>query len=70
MKILTFTKTSQAILMIDTHNGTSRKYPSVRRASEAINANNYILMNKLKGKNKKLYKDRYLIRGVFYSNTS
>jgi group I intron endonuclease len=63
MKILASTKTSQIVLITDTFNNVTTKYPSARRAAEAISVSNSTIMNKLKGKNTKLYKNRFLIKG-------
>lgn len=64
MKILTSIKTSQTVLVIDRYDGTSYEYLSARRAAIALNASNSTIMNKLKGKTSKLYKGRYLIKGL------
>lgn len=62
MKILASTKTKQTILVTDVIKGITSEYPSARRAAEALNASNSTIMNKLKSKNNRLYKDKYLIR--------
>jgi group I intron endonuclease len=64
MKILASTKTSQIVLITDTLNNITTKYLSARRAAEAIGVSNSTVMNKLRGKNTKLYKNRYLIEGL------
>jgi group I intron endonuclease len=64
MKILASTKTSQIVLITDTFENATTKYPSARRAAEAIGVSNSTIMNKLKGRNTKLYKNRYLIKGL------
>jgi group I intron endonuclease len=64
MKILASIKTTQAVLVRDVIKGVTTEYPSARRAAEALNASNSTIMNKLKGKNTKLYKARYLIKRV------
>jgi hypothetical protein len=64
MKILVSTKTSQIVLITDTFNNVTTKYLSAKRAAEAIGVSNFTIMNKLKGKNTKLYKSRYLIKGL------
>lgn len=64
MKILASTKTSQIVLITDTLNNITTKYLSARRAAEAIGVSNSTVMNKLRGKNTKLYKKRYLIEGL------
>lgn len=63
MKILASTKTSQIVLITDTLKNATTKYPSARRAAEAIGVSNSTIMNKIKGINTKLYKNRYLIKG-------
>lgn len=65
MKILTYTKIKQTVLVTDIIKGMTNEYPSARRAAEAINVSNSTIMNKLKGKNKGLYKGKYLIKGKF-----
>jgi len=70
MKILTTTKTSQAILVTDTYENITHEYPSARRAVEALNASNSTIINRLKAKNKKLYKGRYLTEGQFYYDSN
>jgi hypothetical protein len=64
MKILASTKTSQIVLITDTFKNATTRYPSARRAAEAIGVSNSTIMNKLKGRNTKLYKNRYLIKGL------
>jgi transcriptional regulator of aromatic amino acid metabolism len=64
MKILASTKTSEIVLITDTFKNVITKYPSARRAAEAIGVSNSTIMNKLKGRNTKLYKNRYLIKGL------
>jgi group I intron endonuclease len=64
MKILASTKTSEIVLITDTFKNVTTKYPSARRAAEAIGVSNSTIMNKLKGRNTKLYKNRYLIKGL------
>jgi group I intron endonuclease len=64
MKILASTKTSQIVLITDTFINITTKYPSARRAAEALNVSNSTIMNKLNGRNTKLYKNRYFIRGL------
>jgi len=64
MKILASTKTSQTVFITDINKGVTTKYPSARRAAEAINVSNSTIMNKLKGKNTKSYKNIYIIKGV------
>jgi group I intron endonuclease len=63
MKILASTKTAQIVLITDTFKNVTTKYLSARRAAEALNVSNSTIMNKLNGKNTKLYKNRYLIQG-------
>lgn len=62
MKILISYKTKQTVLVTDIIKGVTNEYPSAIRAAEALNASNSTIMNKLKGKNKGLYKGKYLIR--------
>jgi group I intron endonuclease len=64
MKILASTKTSQRVLITDINKGITTKYPSARRAAEAINVSNSTIMNKLNGKNTKPYKGKYIIKGI------
>jgi hypothetical protein len=68
MKILTYTKTKQTVLVTDIIKGVTNEYYSVRRAAEALNVSIFTIMNKLKGKNKGLYMGKYLIRGKLDSN--
>ena len=58
------TKIKQTVLITDVTKNITIKYPSARRAAEAINASNSTRMNKLKCKNKRLYKGKYLINGT------
>jgi bifunctional ADP-heptose synthase (sugar kinase/adenylyltransferase) len=60
---LASTKTKQTVLVTDITKGVINEYTYARTTIEAINASNSIIMNKLKGKDKKLYKGKYLIRG-------
>ena len=62
IKILASTKTKQTVLVTNITKGVTNEYTSARRAAEAINASNSTIMSKLKGKNNKLYKGKYLIR--------
>lgn len=64
MKILASTKSSQAVLVTDLINGNTIKYPSARRAAEALGISNSTIMNKLNRKNDKPYKKRYLIESA------
>lgn len=64
MKILASTKTSRTVFITNINKGVTTKYPSARRAAEAINVSNSTIMNKLKGKNTKPYKNIYIIKGV------
>jgi NUMOD1 domain len=61
MKILASTVTAQSVLITDLKTKVTTTYPSARIAAIALNASHSTIMNKLKGKNTKLYKDRYLI---------
>jgi len=63
-KILASTKTSQAVIVTDLTNGVSTRYPSARRAADALGISNSTVMNKLNNKNTKAYKDRYHIEGA------
>jgi predicted XRE-type DNA-binding protein len=54
MKILTYTKTAQMVLVTDTFSNVTTKYLSARRAAEALGISNSTVMNKLKGKNTKI----------------
>ncbi len=65
IKILASTKTKQTVLVTDIIKGVTNEYPSARKAAEAINASNSTIMNKIKGKNMGLYKNRYLIKEKF-----
>ncbi len=60
MKILASTKISQVVLITDTFKNVTTEYPSARRAAEALGVSNSTIMNKLKGINAKLYKNRYI----------
>lgn len=64
IKILASTKTSQIVLITDTLKNVTTEYPSARRAAQALSVSNSTIMNKLNGKNTKLYKNRYLIKGL------
>lgn len=70
MKILSSIKTRQTVLVTDMSKGIINEYFSARRAAEALNASNSTVMNKLKGKNTKLYKSRYLIKRGFCSKST
>lgn len=61
MKILASTITAQPVLITDLETKATTTYPSARSAAIALNASHSTVMNKLKGKNTKLYKGRYLI---------
>lgn len=61
MKILASTVTAQSVLITDLKTKVTTTYPSARRAAVALNASHSTIMNKLKGKNTKFYKGRYLI---------
>lgn len=64
MKIFASSKTSQIVIVTNTIKGTVTKYLSARRAAEALSASNSTIMNKLNGKNTKLYKGIYLIEEI------
>ena len=64
MKNLASTKISQIVYVTDIEKGITTEYSYAKRASEAFNVSNFTIMNKLNGKNSKLYKGRYLIKGV------
>lgn len=55
-------KTKQIVLVTNVIKGITIKYPYAIIRAEAFIANNFILMNKLKSKNIKLYKGKYLIK--------
>jgi len=61
MKILSSSATT--VWVTDLDNGVTTSYPSARSAALALNCSNSTIMNKLKGKNNKIWKGRYLIRG-------
>ncbi len=68
MKILSFSKTRQTILVTDISLSITNKYFSANRVAETLNVSVSTIMNKIKGKNTKLYKGRYLIKRRFNSN--
>ena len=57
MKILAFTMTAQYILITD----LKTRVTSARSAAVALNASKNTNINKLKGKNTKLYKGRFIV---------
>ena len=61
MKILASTVTAQSVLITDLKTKVTTTYPSARRAAVALNASHSTIMNKLKGKNTKLYKGRFIV---------
>lgn len=68
MKMISSSPTAATILVTDLNNGVTTSYPSARNAALALNCSNSTIMNKLKGKNSKIYcppgtKSRYLIKG-------
>ena len=63
-KLLASTKTSQAVIVTDLTNGVSTRYPSARRAADALGISNFTVMKKLNSKNTKAYKGRYHIEGA------
>jgi hypothetical protein len=64
MENLASTKPTQIGLMTDTFYNITTKYPSARRAAETLGVSNSTIMNKLNRKPAKLYKNRYLIKGL------
>jgi group I intron endonuclease len=64
MKILVSSKTKQTVLVTDTQTSITTTYLSSRRAAFALNASNFIIRNRLNGVTTKLYKKRYLIKGL------
>ena len=64
MKILSSTVTATSVLVTDLESGIVTTYPSARNAALALNCSNSTIMNKLKSKNMKAYKGRYLIESV------
>lgn len=50
--------------LLNSGGGMITEYPSARNAALALNASNSTIMNKLKGKNSKPYKGRYVISKV------
>lgn len=62
MKILSSSTTATTVRVTDLNNGVITSYPSARNAALALNCSNSTIMNKLKGKNNKILKGRYLIR--------
>jgi hypothetical protein len=63
MENLAYTKPTQIGLMTDTFYNIT-KYPSARRAAETLGVSNSTIMKKLNRKPAKLYKNRYLIKGL------
>lgn len=61
MKILS-SATATTVRVTDLNNGVITSYPSARNAALALNCSNSTIMYKLKGKNNKILKGRYLIR--------
>jgi hypothetical protein len=61
MKILTSSPNANSVLVTDLKKGITIIYPSARNAALALNASNSTVMNKIKGKNLKIFKNRYLI---------
>lgn len=56
--------TAESVAVLDLNSGIIIEYPSARNAALALNASNSTIMNKLKGKNSKPYKGRYVISKV------
>lgn len=52
----------EPVVVTDFTTGVTTEYLSARSAALALNASNSTVMNKLKGKNTKPYKGRYLIK--------
>lgn len=61
MKILSSSATATTVWVTDLDKGITTSYPSARNAALALNCSNSTIMNKLKGKNNKVLKGRYLI---------
>lgn len=64
MKILASTQTAQNVLVTDLESGITTTYPSARNAAIALNASGSTIMNKINGRNTRLFKGRYLITGI------
>jgi hypothetical protein len=64
MKILASSPTAQDVLVTDLESGITTTYSSARNAAIALNASNSTIMNKINGRNTRLYKGRYLITGL------
>jgi hypothetical protein len=64
MKILASTVTAQAVLVTDLESGVTNTYPSARNAALALDASSSTIMNKLNGKNTRLFRGRYLITSL------
>ena len=62
MKILSSSATATIVWITDLDNGVITSYPSARSAAIALKCSNSTIMNKLKGKNHKILKGRYLIK--------
>lgn len=54
--------TAIAIEVTDLVSGVTTIFASARRAGEFLNASNSTIMNKIKGKNNKPYKERFIIK--------
>lgn len=63
MKILASTATAQAVLVTDLESGVTT-YPSARNAALALEASSSTILNKLNGKNTRLFRGRYLITSL------
>lgn len=63
-KLLASTMTPQAVIVMDLTNGVSTRYPSARRAADALGISNSTVVSKLNNKNTKAYEGKYLIEGA------
>lgn len=56
------------VLNTDTFKNVITKYPYAKRVAKAFSESNATIINKLNGKNLKLYQNRYLIKGFNKTN--
>ena len=61
LKILSSSPSAQPVTVTDLESNTTTTYPSARKAALALKVSNSTIMNKLKGKNTRPYKNRFLI---------
>lgn len=59
---LNSTLTSKSVTVLDITTGLGERYPSARAAALALQTSHSTIMNKLKNKNTKVYKGRYVIK--------